>query len=403
MRIHLDLLRSWFRTRSKTRGFRASSVTCLVFCHEYRDYLKFLAARISEVSDEVIFAVDDRVSLQHLRQLRRLNVRIILHKFEESIENSFSIYREATSEFVVRFDADELPSDLLLAEISNLREHGSDCSGFLIPRAWVVGKGESFINSYPWYPDMQSRVVRTNARLRKYPLKIHEPILPEGRICSFTGVIYHFDLVLRTVGERKEKVERYRNISEPLLEDGREVSSTYYLPELAQGVQYSFFETDERRYVQRALKSRPFNKVVSFCKGLVHPLGKLSQIEHHDKERMHPKTFANFKFDAVVTWVNTISNNENFHVLVTVQNCSDFSWPIHEGGFGVAVGARRKQESGDVVDVARGTFSQVVEPGRSSSAVLVIPRGAEQLGVIEIGVVDESREWLDSSMMDLRI
>ena len=227
MRIHLSLLRSWFRTRSQTQGSRASSVTCLVFCHEYSDSLKFLAARIAEVSDEVIFAVDDRVPLQHLRQLRRLNVRIILHKFEESIENSFSIYREATSDFVVRFDADELPSDLLLAEISNLREHGSDCSGYLIPRAWVVDDGASFINSYPWFPDMQSRVVRTNARLRTYPLKIHEPILPEGRICSFTGVIYHFDLVLRTLNERKEKVEHYRNISEPLLEDGREVSSTY--------------------------------------------------------------------------------------------------------------------------------------------------------------------------------
>ena len=378
-------------------------MTCLVFCHEYSDFLKFLAARISEVSDEVIFAVDDRVSLQHLRQLRSLKVRIILHKFEESIENSFSIYREVTSDFVVRFDADELPSDLLLAEISNLREHGSDCSGYLIPRVWVVDDGESFINSYPWFPDMQSRVVRTNARLRTYPLKIHEPILPEGRICSFTGVIYHFDLVLRTLSERKEKVERYRNISEPLLEDGREVSSTYYLPELAHGLQYSFFETDERRYVQHGLKTRPFNKVLSFCKGLIHPIGKLSQIEYHDKERMQPKTLANFNFDAVITAVKTISNNESFHVLVTVQNTSDFSWPICEGGFGVAVGARRKQESGDVVDIARGTFSSVVEPGRSSSAVLVIPRGVEEAGTIEIGVVDESREWLDSSMMNLRI
>jgi len=378
-------------------------VSCLVFCHEYSDFLKFLAARISEVSDEVIFAVDDRVSLQHLRQLRRLNVRIILHKFEEMIENSFSIYREATSDFVVRFDADELPSDLLLAEISNLREHGSDCSGYLIPRAWVVDDGESFINSYPWFPDMQSRVVRTNARLRTYPLKIHEPILPEGRICSFTGVIYHFDLVLRTLSERKEKVKRYRNISESLLEDGREVSSTYYLPELAQGLQYSFFETDERRYVQRGLKSRPFNKVLSFCEGLIHPLGKLSQIEHHDKECVQPKTFENFNFDAVITAVKPISNIESFHVLVTVQNISDFSWPICEGGFGVAVGARRKQESGDVVDIARGIFPGVVEPGRSASAVLVIPRGVEKLGAIEVGVVDESREWLESSMINLKI
>lgn len=378
-------------------------MTCLVFCHEYSDSLKFLTARISEVSDEVILAVDDRVSLQHLRHIRRLNARVILHKFEESIENSFSIYREATSDFVVRFDADELPSDLLLAEISNLRKHGSDCSGYLIPRAWVVDEGESFINSYPWFPDMQSRVVRTNARLRTYPLKIHEPILPEGRICSFTGVIYHFDLVLRTLSERREKVERYRNISETLLDDGREVSSTYYLPELAQGLHYSFFEADERRYVQRGLKSRPINKVLSFCKGLIHPLGKLSQIEHHDKACMQPKTFANCNFDAVITAVKTISSNESFHVLVTVQNISDFSWPIYEGGFGVAVGARRKQERGDVVDIARGIFAGVVEPGRSSSAALVIPRGVEETGAIEIGVLDESREWLDSSMMNLKI
>ena len=393
---------SGFATRSRNRTAKVASVTILVFCHEYTDFLKFLAKRVSKVSDEVIFAVDDRVSSADLRRLRRLRARVILHQFEDCIENSFSIYREASKDFVVRFDSDEVPSEALHAEIGNLRERGSTCSGYLIPRAWVVDEGKSFVDSYPWFPDEQSRIIRTNTRLRKYPVTIHEPLLPEGRLSSLTGVVYHLDLALRPFTERKEKVERYRSLCEPLLPDGREVSSTYYLPELAPSLQLSLLEKKERKNVVRALRLSSNKR--KFWRHA--PMGwrrKSTKIEYHDKKAEWPKTLTRCHFNAEILELEKVVKDESFHILVTVLNTSDFSWPVYENGLGIALGARRKLETGPTIDIARAIFQNVVEPGSAASALLVLPIQELGPGVIEIGLVDEGREWLGSSMMNIVI
>lgn len=159
---------------------------------ELTNLLNFLHPRIRK-DDEILIQYDsDSVTpqvkdyLTILTQLHK-NVRVIsfpLNKDFASFKNNLK--NNSNGIFIFQIDADEIPSEYLIATLPEIIEYNKDVDLFFVPRINTVnGLTESHIKKWGWkvnengwvnFPDYQTRLYRRTSEI-EWQGKVHERIV----------------------------------------------------------------------------------------------------------------------------------------------------------------------------------------------------------------------------------
>jgi hypothetical protein len=160
---------------------------------ELTNLVNFLHPRIQK-DDEILIQYDsENVSkpvldyLNIISQLHKSQIRVIpfpLNKDFASFKNNLK--NNANGIFIFQIDADEIPSEYLVANMRDFLESNKDVDLFFVPRINTVnGLTESHIKKWGWdvndkgwvnFPDYQTRIYRRTSEIH-WVNKVHERIV----------------------------------------------------------------------------------------------------------------------------------------------------------------------------------------------------------------------------------
>jgi polysaccharide pyruvyl transferase WcaK-like protein len=188
--------------------------------------------RVRPVASEIVVAVDDRVDPETLGPLRDVADRVLRAEFVHPLEANLAwLHRQATGDWVLRLDGDDLVSDALVRRLATPGWDEGITHAF-VPYRWVWGPPGHVLDQPPWWPDPALRLIRNLAGIARFPHGAHEVAEVAGDARFLAEPLYHLDLVLRSEAARSEKVAGYEDLNPGHRTDrGWSVSTAYYLPE----------------------------------------------------------------------------------------------------------------------------------------------------------------------------
>jgi len=167
-------------------------------------------------SDSVTKPVLDYLNI--LSQLHNSNIKVISF----SLNNDFASFKNnlkdnANGIFIFQIDADEIPSEYLIENMSDLLEANKDVDLFFVPRVNTVeGLTKEHIKKWKWqvnengwvnFPDYQTRLYRRTSEIQ-WVGKVHERIVGYNTISplpqSEEFCLYHHKQI-----DRQEKQNAY--------------------------------------------------------------------------------------------------------------------------------------------------------------------------------------------------
>jgi hypothetical protein len=181
------------------------------------------------LADEIVLAIDDRLSPVEIGRLTSLADRVITVGFEHLEQSLAAVHAACAGDWVMRIDSDEVPSAALLNEFPALLQHPT-ARQWALPRRWLFPDAGHWLDEVPWWPDYQFRLVRNDSELQFSGL-MHsgpEPVLPAG--CAYNP-IYHLDCIARDAEERFRKALLYEVSRPELVAPHGLPMHRYYLPE----------------------------------------------------------------------------------------------------------------------------------------------------------------------------
>ena len=165
-------------------------------CNELEEITKlinFLHPRIKS-DDEILIQYDEdsatdavKQYLLIISQLHNTNIRVISYP----LNNDFASFKNNLKDnsngiFIFQIDADEIPSDYLVENLSDFIEYNKDVDLFFVPRINTVeGLTPKHIKKWGWnvndkgwvnFPDYQTRIYRRTSEIQ-WVGKVHERII----------------------------------------------------------------------------------------------------------------------------------------------------------------------------------------------------------------------------------
>ncbi len=167
-------------------------------------------------ADEIV--IIDGYSTDHTIDIcKEYNAKIIQHKFNGSFETDCNLGIEnATSDWILKIDADEIVADSLRKEIEYILEHDSEYSAFKFRRKnFFLGH---FMKYGGWYHYILSFFRRGKAH---YKGCIHETLVVDGKIGQLEGDCEHYPF--NSLSEFIERHNRYSGIEAKKILDSQGV------------------------------------------------------------------------------------------------------------------------------------------------------------------------------------
>ncbi len=123
---------------------------------------------------------------------------------------------QAANDWILSLDADEALSELLEAEIWNLKKSGPEFDGYTMPRlACYLGR---WIYHSGWYPDRKIRLY--DRRKAKWVGDfVHESVEVQGRLGHLQGNLLHF--TCESLSEHVKTMDRYTTLAAQELVAGK--------------------------------------------------------------------------------------------------------------------------------------------------------------------------------------
>ena len=186
---------------------------------EITNLINFLHPRIKS-EDEILVQYDSDSATSQVKDYLKIvsqlhkNIRVIefpLNKDFASYKNNLK--NHANGIFIFQIDADEMPTEYMVENLSDLLEFNKDVDLFFVPRINTVnGLTQEHINKWRWnvndkgwinFPDYQTRLYRRTSEI-EWQGKVHErvvgyntlSVLPQEEIYC----LYHHKQI-----ERQEK------------------------------------------------------------------------------------------------------------------------------------------------------------------------------------------------------
>jgi hypothetical protein len=193
--------------------------------------VRALLEPLREVADEIVVAADSRVDPDQLGDHAAVADRLLRFEFGTPNGALAWLHEQCHGDWVLTIAGDEVASAALIQALPELTSSRRALHVWL-PTRWLFPDQRHWLAEWPWFPDFHNRLVRNDGTLRFPGLKhTHAtPVLP-ARWAE--APLYHLDLVLSTIDERREKVNR-NEVQAPglTLPGGAPLNATYYLPEL---------------------------------------------------------------------------------------------------------------------------------------------------------------------------
>ena len=196
-------------------------------CNELEEITKlinFLHPRIKS-DDEILIQYDEdsttdavKQYLLIISQLHNTNIRVISYP----LNNDFAAFKNNLKDnsngiFIFQIDADEIPSDYLVENLSDFIEYNKDVDLFFVPRINTVeGLTPNHIKKWGWnvndkgwvnFPDYQTRIYRRTSEIQ-WVGKVHERIIGYNTLSVLPSeedyCLYHPKQI-----ERQEKQNAY--------------------------------------------------------------------------------------------------------------------------------------------------------------------------------------------------
>src|SRR3954471_23650286 len=188
--------------------------------------------RIRRVAHEIVVAVDERTDPDTLGPVRGVADRVLRAEFAYPLEANLGwLHDQATGDWVLRIDGDEVPSDALIRLLDTPGWDEGITHAYLQYR-WIYGSPDRMLDQAPWRPDPVLRLIRRTPGIARFPTGVHDTPEVAGESRSLDVALYHLDLVLTDEETRRRKVDGYQRRSPGHRTDrGWAHSSTYFLPE----------------------------------------------------------------------------------------------------------------------------------------------------------------------------
>lgn len=188
--------------------------------------------QVRSVAHEIVVAVDHRVPAEDLGPIQAVADRVIRAEFLPTLEaNLHWLHQQATGDWVLRLDGDDLVSDALVRRLGTPGWDQGITHAYLQYR-WLWGRQDQMLDQAPWWPDPVLRLIRNLPGIVQFPHAVHEVAQVAGAARFWDEPIYHLDLLIQPEEARAHKASSYEHLNPGHRTDrGWSVSTSYYLPE----------------------------------------------------------------------------------------------------------------------------------------------------------------------------
>ena len=347
-----------------------------------------MLSQLRGVADEIVVAVDSRIDPDRLGHYATVADRLHRFEFAAPIERAWPwLYSQASCDWILRLDGDEVASPGLIEELPELIEE-KDVIQYWLPRRWLFPDRTSWIFEWPWWPDYTNRLTR-NDPLLWIPGLSHTAAEPELPARYLEAPLYHLDTVLNTLADRQAKIARYRAIDDALREPASDrYLATFFLPERYVRRQPLVVPDVDRVALDAVLDARPNGS---------HPAAlDLPVVARDEIDRCWPeRELDSAAYRATIRPLDRYRSfapgeHRQFHVLV--RNEGDEIWPGGDRHPLILAAYRWLRQDGSVL-VAEGFRSALSCPLAPSDELVVAMTVAapDQAGtfLLEIDLVHE--------------
>lgn len=280
---------------------------------------------LRDIADEIVVAVDSRLDPDLLG--RYANVADRLYRFEFSTPNERIwgwMYAQCSSDWVMRFDGDELISAAAVARLPELLD-ARDVFQYWLPCRWLFPDERHWLDQPPWGYD-NNKLVRNDPATMWFPGLSHLHVAPVFPSRYLREGYYHFDYLVRSRSERESKLAYYLDTVPPELKlGGSDVDMRrYYLPEDFSSLNRTPVDPRDLGAIEEVLRAQ--GEETPTPKGLVVPLATREEIDALWPER----AFDADEQRATITSLDPplrLTPCEHRPVHVQVKNHGTETWP----------------------------------------------------------------------------
>lgn len=301
------------------------------------------------------------------------------------------LHAQCDCDWILRFDDDEAPSRKLLETLPDLISRREPMQ-YGVPRRWLYGSTATWISQWPWTPDYQFRLVRNTPGAWRFPAHLHDPLEVLGAVSLVDVPLYHSELLLASIDERRAKRAEYE-ARRPDVRNGQFPTNGYYTPEDFGNVATEATPPEDLDLIEavHAGSRRPQEAA---------PLASVRAVAAAEAEMFNasrdvsPGAYRS-RVD-VVRPLNGTSPGSTTELEVDVTNLGDEPWPWGEYPPYFRLGYSWRTPDGDEVSHGRAFFTETVEPGKTTRVVarLEAPAASGRY-LLRLDVVHEHVRWFD--------
>jgi len=199
----------------------------LTVCHEHKEIdnlIKYLLERIS-LEDEVVVVYDqNRITSETMQVLESYKENIAYYPFDfqqNFLENKNYLNSKCTGDYIFQLDADEIPSEVLVANLKAILEN-NPVDLLITPRKNLVeGLTDQHVKQWGWrvtnegwvnWPDAQKRIYKNTSDIQWRGHQVHGMV--DGyKTYATLPMEEHFSIIHNKEIQRQESQnERYAKI-----------------------------------------------------------------------------------------------------------------------------------------------------------------------------------------------
>ena len=298
---------------------------------------------------------------------------------------------QCEGDWIFRFDDDETPSVRLLESLRTLIG-GRTTMQIGLPRRWLFGGPDAWISQHPWTPDYQIRLVRNAPGTWRFPGLLHTPIEILGELSLVDRPIYHCELLLAGLEERRAKRAEYESRRSDL-RNGDFPVNWFYTPEDCGEIETAPTPAEDLALIE-AVRGGAVRPAGAQARAPVLPAPAQAAERFNGSREVSRGTYS--ARVELVRPPGATSRSTARDLEVVVTNLGDEFWPWGDNPPFIRLGYRWRSSSGETVSEGRCCFTETVRPGATTrvlASVLAPPQPGRYR--LEMDVVHEHVRWFE--------
>ena len=201
-----------------------TKISAVLITYNEEEKVRRALRSLESVADEIV-VVDSYSSDGTVETCRHYTDRVLLKSWEGYCQQKQFATDQASHDWILSLDGDEMLSPQLAQESLEWKGQGSSRKGYYLPRkTFFMGR---WIEHTTWYPDWQLRLFeKTSGRWEGG--RVHESVRVTGPTGRFKGQIYHHTYA--SFSEYLEQLERFSSLAaQDYFDGGKRADWTHLL------------------------------------------------------------------------------------------------------------------------------------------------------------------------------